>query len=101
MLLRLMQLRLTPRCKFWKWERKMLLLTKSEEQDLIKVLVDNQTQPELAAVRRLVEHRLEEAKVKLVECQVSDLQRFQGLAATYASLLRDLTRPKPSIAPKE
>ena len=76
-------------------------LTKQEEQDLIKVLVDNQTQQELMAVRRLVEHRLEEAKDRLVACPVSDLQRFQGVAATYASLLKDLTRPKPAIQSKE
>ena len=79
----------------------MASLTRQEEQDLIKVLVDNQTQAELVAVRRLVEHRLEEAKDKLVACPVSDLQRFQGVAATYVSLLRDLTRAKPSIVPKE
>lgn len=78
----------------------MLLLTRQEEAALIKVLVDNQTQAELVAVRRLVEHRLEEAKVKLVECQVSDLQRFQGVAATYASLLKDLTRKPPDTTMK-
>lgn len=75
----------------------MVLLSRQEEQDLIKLLVDNRAQPELAGVRRLVEHRLVEAKDRLVECPVSDLQRFQGVAAAYASLLKDLTRPKPSI----
>ena len=76
-------------------------LDRKAEQDLIKVLVDNQTQPELVAVRRLVEHRLSEAKDKLVACPVSDLERFQGLAMAYHSLLTDLTRPKPSIVPKD
>jgi len=75
----------------------MSLLTKAEAADLIQRLVDSQSTPELQAVRRLVEHRLQEAKDNLVACQVSDLQRFQGVAMSYTSLLQDLTRQRPDI----
>lgn len=78
----------------------MQSLDRKAEQDLIKMLVDNQMQPELVAVRRLVEHRLAEAKDRLVVCPVAELQRHQGLAAAYASLLLDLTRKKADIQPK-
>ena len=74
-----------------------MLLTKQEELELVRTLVDSQALPELLAVRRLVEHRLAEAKDRLVECPVADLQRYQGVAAAYASLLKDLTRKKPNI----
>lgn len=75
----------------------MPLLDKQHQAELIKTLYNLRDNPEMVLVRRLVEHRLEEAKDRLVVCQVQELQRHQGLAAAYQSLLSDLTRKVPEI----
>jgi hypothetical protein len=73
------------------------LLNKTEQLDLMRRLVQAKETPELLMVRRLVEHRLEEAKTNLVLCPVLEMPRQQALAAAYLSLLRDLTRPVANI----
>ena len=74
-------------------------LNKMEQLDLIKRLVQAKETPELLMVRQLVEHRLAEAKERLVECPVLEMPRQQALAMAYLTLLRDLTRPVANIDP--
>jgi hypothetical protein len=75
----------------------MSLLSKQEQQDLIKRLYQARQTAELQAMRKLLGHRLEETKADLVGCQVEAFPRLQGAALAYRGLLEDLERKIPDL----
>ena len=74
-------------------------LDRAQQMDLVRDLYNRRETPELVLIRKLVEFRLEEAKERLVVCPIQELQRYQGLAAAYQSLLHDLTHEAVRLPP--
>jgi len=73
----------------------MTLLTREMEQELKLVIHVNRREAGLAAMHKLLEHKLEKCKERLLVCQLGEFLQIQAEAQAVGLLLRHYSeRPK-------
>lgn len=72
----------------------MTSLTREQDSELRAAIYLNRGDPGLRAMKQLLEHRLEKAKERLLECQPEEFPAVQAEARAVGSLLRLFSDPR-------
>jgi len=72
--------------------RKQTMGQREQQAKLLAFLYDRQISPEMEAMHKVIQARLEACKDSLVRCDAATTPKLQGAAQELEKLLRDITQ---------